>query len=60
MKESESDKDALIRVTTGSLKLPESITNEEGKKEMNVVVLVVVAFAVAFILVIAYLISTAK
>jgi hypothetical protein len=58
MKESESDKDELIRVTTGSLKLPESITNEEGKREMNVVVMVVVAAVLAFILVIAYLISS--
>ena len=60
MKESESDKDDLIRVTTGSLKLPESITNEEGKKEMNMVVIVVVLLALAFIGLIAFLISTAK
>ena len=57
MKESESDKDDLIRVTTGSLKLPESITNEEGKKEMNMVVIVVVLLALAFIGLIAFLIS---
>ena len=57
MKESESDKDDVIRVTTGSLKLPESITNEAGKREMNKVIFIVVAIALAFIAVIAFLIS---
>ena len=40
MKESESEKDEVIRVTTGSLKLPESITNDEAKKTMNLVIAV--------------------
>jgi hypothetical protein len=58
MKESESDKDDVILVTTGTLKLPEAVTNEAANKEMNRIVIVVVALAVAFIGLIAYLIST--
>ena len=57
MKEHESSKDEVIRVTTGSLKLPDAITNEASNRAMNRVVLVVVAVAVAFIAFIAYLIS---
>ena len=47
-----------IRVTTGTLKLPESVSGDATAKErMNWVVIVVVGIALAFIAFIAFLIS---
>ena len=57
MSERESDKDEVIRVTTGSLKLPEAVTNQQANRAMNRVVIVVVAIAIGFIALVAYLIT---
>jgi hypothetical protein len=58
-KHRESERPDVIRITTGSLKLPESVAGDAtSKARMNGVVIVVVAIALAFIAFIAWLIST--
>ena len=49
--------DGVLRVTTGTLRLPQGLEPEEAKDDaMNRVVLLVVAGALAFISIIAWLI----